>query len=65
VGLVLRARWQGYEGFDSLGGCSYESEADFKAGDYFESMKQQALDALNAEVASCLAKCRMVEELLA
>jgi len=35
----------GITGTDYLGGCSYDSEADFaKEGGYFEDMKRQAYD---------------------
>lgn len=33
-----------------LGGCSYENEADFRAGGYFDDMVGDALDALNEEL---------------
>lgn len=36
-----------YRGTDSLGACSYESEADFKkCNDYYADMRQNALDDL-------------------
>lgn len=41
------ARWNGFEGVDYLGACSYESEEDFRACPYFEDLKAQALDDLN------------------
>ena len=34
---------------DYLGCCSYEDEADFKAGGYYEDMRQQALKELNVK----------------
>lgn len=60
------ARWQGYEGHDYLGGCSYRSEEEFtgERDAYYVSMKEQALGDLNRRIAECLAKCRMIEELL-
>ena len=34
-----------------LGGCSYASEKDFReAGDYFEDLKREAIDALRDEI---------------
>jgi hypothetical protein len=46
------ARWEGFEGDDYLGGCSYKSEEDFCTPDgYFPDMKTRALEALNEEVA--------------
>jgi hypothetical protein len=39
------------EGFDHLGCCSYRGEADFRTpGGYFDDMKAQALDDLQAKV---------------
>lgn len=43
------ARWNGFEAFDTLGCCSYESEKDFKRGGYWEDMKAEALRGLNEE----------------
>ena len=46
------ARWEGFEGNDYLGGCSYKSEEDFCTPDgYYPDMKARALEALNEEVA--------------
>jgi len=46
------ARWDGFEGDDWLGGCSYRSEADFRQpGGYFDDMKAIALDQLNQVIA--------------
>lgn len=39
----------GLGGTDHLGGCSYEDEADFRRGGYFEDMCAQALAELNTE----------------
>jgi hypothetical protein len=39
-----------YEGRAYLGGCSYEGEDDFKTGGYWESMKDDALSELKAEL---------------
>lgn len=44
------ARWNGFEAFDILGCCSYESEKDFKRDGYWEDMKAEALRELNEEV---------------
>ena len=50
--VIVRAQWEGFEGMDSLGGCSYMSEEEFTApGGYYEDMKQQALDDLNRIIA--------------
>jgi hypothetical protein len=45
------AKWNGFEGDDWLGGCSYLSEQDFLAGGYFEDMKEAALSHLNEVIA--------------
>lgn len=51
--VKVTATWQGFEGSDYLGGCSYTSEADFRqAGGYFDDMRAAALDALNERVAN-------------
>ncbi len=41
------AKWEGHQGEDNLGGCSYQSEEDFRKCDYFADMQQRALDELN------------------
>ena len=47
------ARWEGFEGDDWLGCCSYESEATFcEPGGYFGDMLARALEALNETVAT-------------
>lgn len=41
------ASFDGFEGDDFLGACSYDSEADFRTpGGYFDDMRAQAVDAL-------------------
>lgn len=35
-----------FEGRDSLGGCCYRDEADFRAGGYFDQMRDGALEEL-------------------
>ncbi len=55
--VEVRASWTDQEsgrtftGSDYLGGCSYESEEDFKVGGYYEQMQEEAYDELllNAE----------------
>lgn len=44
------ARWNGFETFDTLGCCSYESEQDFKRDGYWEDMKAEVFRELNEEV---------------
>lgn len=51
----VTAEWNGFEGKDYLGGCSYASEDDFKRpGGYYDDMKQQALDDLYRTVRSAV-----------
>src|SRR5438876_910237 len=45
--VMVRARWNGFEGWDSLGCCSYLSERDFRDGGYYEDMRRAALAHLN------------------
>ena len=56
-----------FEGSDSLGCCSYASEADFKApGGYFDDMKVEALDDLRRSIETALSRVPaeyMIEEL--
>lgn len=41
------AEWRGFEGHAYLGGCSYESKADFcRPGWYFDDMKGEAFSDL-------------------
>lgn len=45
------ASWNGLEGIDYLGGCSYADETDFKqAGGYYDDMKAQALEDLKRTI---------------
>jgi hypothetical protein len=63
--VKMTARWQGYTGVDYLGGCSYKSEKDFiESNDYYEQMKQCALDDLNANIEAAVFRGRKLEELL-
>lgn len=49
--VTVRAEWCGLVAEDHLGGCSYESEAEFRApGGYFDDMVSSALDALAERV---------------
>jgi len=49
-GVEVRVTWNGIEGADYLGCCSYESEADFRASGCFADMLEMALDQVNAEI---------------
>ena len=49
--VVVRARWKDFEGYDSLGCCSYKSEESFKQpGGYYDDMRRAALADLNANI---------------
>lgn len=48
--VKVTARWKSWTGVDTLGSCSYTSEADFKAEGYYEDMKKLALESLKANV---------------
>jgi hypothetical protein len=48
--VFVWAKWKGHRAQANLGCCSYEGEADFKAGGYYEDMCAEALDALNADL---------------
>lgn len=55
--VVVTAKWKGWKGVDTLGGCSYKDEADFRQEDgYFGDMKERALEDLNKSIAKCAAE---------
>ena len=45
------AECQGFRGTDSLGGCSYKDEEDFKTGGYYKDMRREALADLKKTLA--------------
>lgn len=49
--VTVRATWRGHHGFDNLGCCSYESEADFNAH-CLPDMKHEAVIALAQSIAT-------------
>jgi hypothetical protein len=57
--VIVTARYtQGgrtFEASDSLGCCSYESEAAFRADGYFDDMCESALQRLNDDIAATAA----------
>lgn len=56
------ASWNGLEGDDTLGCCSYESEEDFRNDDgYWPGMKAETLYRLNEKIK---AKFKTIEPLL-
>ena len=40
----------GFTGTDTLGGCSYDNEHDFRVGDYFRDMVKTACDDLSQQL---------------
>jgi hypothetical protein len=52
-------------GTDYLGCCSYDSEEDFRACPYFESMKTEALKDLRSDVERLTQRLARARELLA
>jgi hypothetical protein len=64
--VTVIATWEGFHGVDHLGGCSYESEEEFKQDAYYADMKQAALDALNRVIAETAERLRpLMEDALA
>ncbi len=50
--VEVRAEFRGLTGTAILGGCSYESEEDFKApGGYFDDLRTEATDELRDLIA--------------
>lgn len=56
--VKVTASWNGFDGSDYLGMCSYASESDFREGDYFEDMKAEARTALVTAVESAYVRSR-------
>lgn len=52
--VTVRVSWRGLVGKGYLGGCSYESEEEFRKCDYYQQTLDQALDDLNADVEAWL-----------
>jgi len=60
--VKVTARWKGYKAVDYLGACSYESKEDFmQPGGYFDSMKHEALTALNKNLKLSIATLSELE----
>lgn len=49
---VVAALDGNFSASDFLGACSYKDEADFRAGGYFESMCEEAVSALERDLAA-------------
>jgi hypothetical protein len=54
--IRVTASWEGFSANEYLGACSYQDEEDFKSDGYYDSMCQEALTALNAELLSVYQK---------
>jgi hypothetical protein len=56
--VEVRATWEEWHASDYLGGCCYADENDFKIGNfgYYEDMRKNALDQLNADLAAIMKK---------
>jgi hypothetical protein len=51
--VKVTAEWEGFEGVDYLGGCSYKDQEEFEQqGGYYQDMKLQALEDLNNNLKS-------------
>lgn len=50
--VIVTASWNGFSGSAVLGACSYASEADFRASDYFADLRNEATDELAANIES-------------
>lgn len=61
--VTVIARWNGFEGRDRLGCCSYDSEEDFKQDEYYPDMKKEALDDLNRVISDTTERLRPLSEL--
>lgn len=48
--VTVTAAFGPWSGQDSLHGCSYHDEADFRAGGYFDDMQDEALADLAREI---------------
>lgn len=46
----VRVTYNGFVGDDYLGACSYENEADFRNGGYFDDMVDMCIDQINAQI---------------
>lgn len=49
--VTVIAECEGFKGYDTLGGCSYADEEDFKRGPYYEDMCEVARANLEADIA--------------
>lgn len=59
--VIVTAEWGGLSVRDSLCGCSYQSESDFRKDDYFTDMVSSALDALHENLTETARQLRAEE----
>lgn len=50
--VTISASWSEFKGSDSIGGCSYVDENDFRNSDYFNDMVNCAIENLNDTIKS-------------
>jgi hypothetical protein len=61
--VIVRARWNGIEGSDALGCCSFRSQEEFTQPDgYYPQMKKEALADLNRNVEALETKLSTIRE---
>lgn len=60
--MTVTASWGEHEASASIGGCSYESEADFRACRYFDDLKAEALENLNTAISDLYESIRPLGE---
>ena len=61
--VVVKTRWNGYEGSASLGGCCYRDEKEFcQPGGYYDDLCKEAIHDLNKTIAD---HARRLEPLMA
>jgi hypothetical protein len=59
--VVVHARWNGYEGWDCLGGCSLDDNYTLETVVEEHGMREEALDHLNRRIAEHAAKLDALE----
>ena len=52
--VTVEARWNGWVGRDTLGGCTYEDERAFRSDPYYEAMVEEAIQDLNRRVRNAI-----------
>jgi len=52
--VCVKGSFEGIEAKSYLGGCSYESRKEFEQSGYYEDLKQEVLQEINAKVSKLL-----------